>query len=474
MPTPGRYETIRNMDISDSLVDLIGNTPLLRLGRVGAGLSPQIVAKLELLNPGGSVKDRIGIRMIEAAEREGALRPGGTIVEPTSGNTGVGLAIAAALKGYRCIFTMPDKMSQEKILLLRAYGAEVVIAPTAVPPEHPESYYRLADRLTEEIPGAFQPNQYYNEENPRAHYETTGPEIWRQTDGRITHLVIGVGTGGTVTGTGGYLKERNPGIVIVGADPVGSVYTGSDARPYLVEGIGEDFFPPTLDRDIVDRWVTVGDRDSFLTARRVTREEGLLVGGSGGTAVFAALEVAAELTPDDLVVVIIPDSGKSYLSKIYSDAWMAEYGFLERPVRQARIAEVLQEKRRVETGIPDLVVVPEAEKVGRAIDTLQEYGISQLPVAESSSPDEVSEIIGSIHERTLLDKVFRDPGLIDSTVGEIMDEPLPVVRSTAGVEEMFRGLSGGAEALIVADGARPTGVLTRADLLEFLAHQRRV
>ena len=460
------------MDMHDSLIELIGSTPLLRLRKLGAGLVCDLVAKLEMLNPGGSVKDRIGIRMIEAAQRSGHLKPGGTIVEPTSGNTGVGLAIAAAIKGYRCIFTMPDKMSQEKISLLRAYGAEVVITPTAVPPESPESYYRVADRLTEEIPGAFQPNQYFNQENPAAHYATTGPEIWKQSEGRITHFVCGVGTGGTITGTGRYLKERNPDIVIVGADPEGSLYTETEARPYLVEGIGEDFIPETFDPDIVDRWVTVSDRDSFITARRITREEGLLVGGSCGTAVFAALEVAKELGPDDLVVVVLPDSGKSYLSKVYNDAWMLQYGFLDRPGTQAVIGEVLQEKRRAGTPIPDMVAVPAHEKVGRAIDILQEFGISQVPVAKSEKPEDVSEILGSIHERSLLDRVFRDRDAINRDVVEVMDPPLPVVQLGAGVEEMFEGLSRGAEAILVADGSAPAGVLTRADLLEFLAHSR--
>jgi cystathionine beta-synthase len=458
------------MDINDSLLDLIGHTPLLRLEKLGAGLECGLVAKLEMLNPGGSVKDRIGFRMIEEAERSGHLNPGGTIVEPTSGNTGVGLAIAAAIKGYRCIFTMPDKMSQEKIALLRAYGAEVVITPTAVPPESPESYYRVADRMTEEIPGAFQPNQYFNQANPATHYATTGPEIYQQTDGRITHFVCGVGTGGTITGTGRYLKEQDPSIVIVGADPEGSLYTGTNARPYLVEGIGEDFFPETFDRTVVDRWVTVSDRDSFLTARRITREEGLLVGGSCGTAMFAALEVARGLGPDDLVVVVLPDSGRSYLSKVYNDSWMLQYGFLDRPGTQAVIGEVLREKRRTEADIPDMVVVPAHEKVGRAIDTLQEYGISQVPVAKSETPDDLSEILGSIHERSLLDRVFRDRDAINRDVIEVMDPPLPVVQMGAGVEEMFDGLSRGAEAILVADGSVPAGVLSTADLLEFIAH----
>ncbi len=460
------------MTIYENLLDGLGNTPLMRLNRIGKGLSCEFVGKLELLNPGGSVKDRIGIRMIEEAERTGKLRPGGTIVEPTSGNTGVGLAIAAAIKGYRCIFTMPDKMSQEKISILRAYGAEVVITPTAVPLESPESYYRVADRLTEEIPGAFQPNQYHNQSNPEAHYHSTGPELWEQTEGRITHLVVSVGTGGTVTGAGRYLKEQNPDVQIVGADPDGSIFSGGEPHPYLVEGIGKEAWPDTLDRSVVDRWVTVSDRDSFLTARRITREEGILAGGSSGTAVWAALEVARELGPDDFLVVILPDSGKSYLSKIYNEGWMLDHGFVERPGTAARIAEVLAEKKRA-AGVPDLVAVPSNEKVGRAIDILQEYGISQLPVAKAEGPDDIAEIVGSIHERSLLDRVFRDPDAIGGDVVEVMDGPLPVLQATDSVEEMFAGLSRGAEAVVVAEGSKPEGVLSRTDLLEFLAHQAR-
>ena len=458
------------METFDSLLDAIGRTPLLRMGRIGAGLSCEFLGKLEMLNPGGSVKDRIGIRMIEAAEREGHLKPGGTIVEPTSGNTGMGLAIAAALKGYRCIFTMPDKMSQEKISLLRAYGAEVVITPTSVPPDSPESYYRVADRLTEEIPGAFQPNQYHNQNNPESHYLTTGPEIWEQTQGRITHFVVAVGTGGTVTGTGRYLKEQNPDIQVIGADPEGSTFTG-ETHPYLVEGIGKESWPDTLDRTVVDRWVRVSDRDSFLTARRLTREEGLLAGGSVGTAVYAGLEVAKELGPDDVMVVILPDSGRNYLSKLYDDSWMAEHGFIDRPGLTSRIGDVLKEKRRSEPGIPDLVAIVTHEKVGRAINLLQEYGISQLPVARSDKPENVSEIVGSIHERTLLDKVLRDRDALGRDVAEVMDAPLPIAQASDGVEEMFADLARGAEAIVVAEDDRPQGILSRADLLEFLAHQ---
>lgn len=457
-----------------SLLDAIGRTPLLNMNRIGRGLSCTMLGKLEMLNPGGSVKDRIGLTMIEQAERDGHLSPGGTIIEPTSGNTGVGLAMAASLKGYRCIFTMPDKMSQEKVALLRAYGAEVVITPTAVAPESPESYYSVADRLTEEIPGAFQPNQYHNQTNPDSHYATTGPEIWEQTQGRITHFVVSVGTGGTVTGAGRYLKEQNPDVVVVGADPEGSIFTSDEVTPYLVEGIGKDSWPDTLDRAVIDRWVTVSDRDSFVTARRITKEEGLLAGGSCGTAVWAALEVGKELGPDDLMVVILPDSGKNYLSKLYNESWMLEHGFLERPGTSARIGEVLSEKRRAEPDIPDVVAVPANEKVGRAIDTLQEYGISQVPVAKSDKPEDTSDIIGSIRERSLLDRVFRDRDAIERDVAEVMDAPLPTVQSSAGVEDMFADLSRGAEAVVVVDGHTPKGVLTRADLLEFLAHQKRL
>ncbi|HWL64949.1 MAG TPA: cystathionine beta-synthase [Actinomycetota bacterium] len=460
------------MTTFDSLLGGIGNTPLLRLQKLGRGLGCDLLGKLEMMNPGGSVKDRIGLPMIEAAEREGKLKPGGTIVEPTSGNTGVGLAIAAAIKGYRCIFTMPDKMSQEKIALLRAYGAEVVITPTMVPPESPESYYRVADRLTEQIPGAFQPNQYHNDNNPQAHYDTTGPEVWEQTEGRITHFVVSVGTGGTVTGAGRFLKEKNPDIVVVGADPEGSTFTG-EVHPYLVEGIGKESWPDTLDPSVIDRWVRVSDRDSFLTARRITREEGLLVGGSSGTAAWAALEVARELDDSAVVVVILPDSGKSYLSKIYNENWMLEHGFIERPGTSARIGEIIDDKQSHGPAIPDLVAVPTGAKVGGAIDLLQQYGISQMPVAKTDQPHDVSEIVGSIQERSLLDRVFRDRDAVGRDVVEVMDPPLPVVQTSAGVEEMFADLARGAEAVLVAEGGTPIGVLTRADLLEFLSHQAR-
>ncbi|CAN5205977.1 cystathionine beta-synthase [soil metagenome] len=454
------------MQVMDTFLDAVGATPLVRLRKVGRGVRPTILAKLEMLNPGGSVKDRIGLRMIEAAEREGVLKPGGTIVEPTSGNTGHGLAIAAAIKGYKCIFVMPDKMSQEKVALLRAYGAEVVITPTAVAPESPESYYRVADRLTEEIPGAFQPNQYFNDVNPTTHYQTTGPEIWDQTDGRIDVLVAGVGTGGTITGCARYLKEQRPDLMVVGADPEGSLFSGDEPRPYLTEGIGEDFWPETFDPRVVDRYVRVSDRDSFLTARAITRQEGILVGGSAGTAVFAALTVARELPEDTLIVVILPDTGRNYLSKLYSDSWMLQYGFLDRP-EMIRVEEVLLAKHGA---IPPLVAIAANEKVRQAIDRLQQYGISQAPVMRGET-SEVSGVVGSIRERNVLDRLFRDPDALQADVAEVMAAPFPLVEFDDPIEVAFAELQHG-PAVIVAKKGEMLGILTRADLLEFLAHRQ--
>jgi cystathionine beta-synthase len=455
------------VQVLGSILEAVGDTPLVRLHAVARGVRPAILAKLELLNPGGSVKDRIGLRMIEAAEREGMLHAGGTIVEPTSGNTGHGLAIAAAIKGYRCIFVMPDKMSQEKIALLRAYGAEVVITPTAVAPESPESYYRVADRLTEEIPGAFQPNQYFNQENPRAHYETTGPEIWEQTEGRIDVFVCAVGTGGTITGTARYLRERKPDLLVVGADPEGSLYSGDDVHPYLTEGIGEDFWPETFDPSVVDRWVRVSDRDAFRVARAITRQEGILVGGSAGTAVVAALEVARELDEDQTVVVILPDTGRNYLSKLYSDSWLLQYGMLERP-EVVRVEEVLAAKHGE---IPPLVTVSAHEKVRSAVDVLQEFGISQAPVVREAGTLDVAQVVGSIRERALLDRLFRDPEALQSDVAEVMGPPVAMVEHDQPVEVAFEALQLGS-AVLVVKGGQVLGVLSRSDLLEFLAHRR--
>ncbi len=454
------------MEVLDSFLDAVGDTPLVRLNKVARGVPPAVLAKLEMLNPGGSVKDRIGLRMIEAAEVAGVLKPGGTIVEPTSGNTGHGLAIAAAIRGYKCIFVMPDKMSQEKISLLRAYGAEVVITPTAVPPESPESYYRVADRLTEEIPGAFQPNQYFNEENPAAHEATTGPEIWRQTDGTITAFVTGVGTGGTITGAARYLKSQNPDVLVVGADPEGSIFSG-DVHTYLTEGIGEDFWPKTFDPSLVDRYVRVSDRDAFRMARRITREEGILVGGSSGTAVVAALEVARELGPDDVVVVILPDTGRNYLSKLYSDTWLLQYGLTDRP-EIVRVEEVLEAKHGE---LPPVVTVNAHDRVRQAIDALQRYSISQAPVVRETSMD-VAQFVGSIRERELLDRIFRDPDALQAGVAEVMGPPIAMVEFDEPVDLAFEALQQGTAVLVVKAG-QVLGVLTRADLLEFLAHRRR-
>ena len=457
---PDRYPTI---------LGLVGATPIVRLEKLSPPSGAEILAKLEYLNPGGSVKDRIGLAMIEDAEKRGALKPGGTIVEPTSGNTGVGLAIAAALKGYRLVCTMPDKQSQEKRDILRAYGAEVVICPTAVAPEDPASYYKVAERLAKELPGGFMPGQYWNQQNVAAHYRSTGPELWQQTEGKITHFVLGIGTGGTVTGAGRYLKEQSSKIQIVGADPEGSIYTG-DVHPYKTEGIGEDFWPGTFDPKIVDRWVRVPDRDSFLTARRITREEGILAGVSSGTAMFAALEVAKELDDKALVVVLLPDSGKSYLSKLYNDEWMRQNGFLQRFAHLMRVGDVIRDR---EAGTPQLVVVSRGDTVRSAIDTMQRYGISQIPVVENGAAASVRDIVGSVQERTMLDRVFREPALVDATVERVMEAPFPVVQATEDVERLYAELAGGVPALLAVDEDRPVSVITKADLLEFVAHQRR-
>jgi cystathionine beta-synthase len=455
------------MEVAGSLLELVGNTPLVRLDRLGKDLPCPLLAKLELLNPGGSVKDRPALAMIVQAERDGLLKPGGTIVEGTSGNTGVGLAIVAARRRYRCIFVMPDKMAAEKISLLRAYGAQVVVCPSAVPPDHPDSYYSVTARLAKEIPGAYHPDQYHNPENPESHVRTTGPEIWRQTAGRVTHFVAGIGTGGTISGIGRYLKSQNPNVQIIGADPEGSVYSGGSGRPYLVEGIGEDFWPTTYDPEAVDRVIMVADSDSFLTARRVGVEEGVLVGGSAGTAIWAALQLAPELHADDVVVTLIPDSGRGYLSKLYNDEWMADHGFL-RGIGQT-VADVVERKGGA---LPELIHVHPDETAREAIGIMQEYGVSQLPVVQAEPPLAEAEVIGTVHERDLMQRAFGDSSLLDRSVREVMSPPLPSVGSGESVELAVHRLEE-SPAVLVIDHGHPIGVLTRTDALTFLAQAKR-
>ena len=461
------------MRVLDSILDATGDTPLVRLSRITRGVKPTILAKLEMLNPGGSVKDRIGLRMIEAAERDGLLKPGGTIVEPTSGNTGHGLAIAAALRGYRCIFVMPDKMSQEKIALLRAYGAEVVITPTAVEHDSPESYYSVSSRLAEEIPGGFKPDQYSNMANPEAHYASTGPEIWEQTNGEIDAIVMSVGTGGTISGVGRYFKERKPEVQIVGVDPEGSIFTArddSELHPYLVEGIGKDTWPETFDLKVVDEWIRVSDRDSFLTARRLAREEGILAGGSTGSTLWAAIRVAERLPSDATVLAIVPDSGRSYMSKFYDDNWMLEHGFVERQTTLPTVDELLVAKHGGE--VPELVTITAHAKVGEGIDTMQRYGISQLPVVRDGQCESLADVIGSLQDRALLERVFGNPDAVHEDVAAAMQPPLAAVEASGTLDEVFATLTGGMNAVVVARDGKPVGVLTRSDLLDFLAHSR--
>jgi cystathionine beta-synthase len=455
----------------DSMISLVGNTPLVRLNSVTAGLQATVLAKVEYFNPGGSVKDRIALRMIEAAEKSGELKPGGTIVEPTSGNTGVGLAIVAQQRGYKCIFVCPDKVSMDKINVLRAYGAEVVVCPTAVDPSHPDSYYNVSDRLVRETANAWKPDQYSNPNNPASHYDSTGPELWEQTEGKITHFVAGVGTGGTISGTGRYLKDVSEGRVkVVGADPEGSVYSGGSGRPYLVEGVGEDFWPTAYDPTVADGIIEVSDKDSFQMTRRLAREEGLLVGGSCGMAVVAALRVAEGLGPDDVVVVLLPDSGRGYLTKIFSDEWMASHGFLDEGDGQARIGDVLQRK---EGGIPHLVHMHPEETVGQAIEVLREYGVSQMPIVKPGAghPDVMAaEVVGSVVERELLDALFTKRATLDDPLERHMSAPLPQVGSGEPVADLMAVL-GTADAAIVLVEGKPTGVVSRQDLLAFLAEE---
>lgn len=467
------------MRIAQHVSDLIGNTPLVRLNSVVPEGCATVAAKIEYLNPGGSSKDRIAVKMIEAAEEAGLLKPGGTIVEPTSGNTGVGLALVAQRKGYHCVFVCPDKVSEDKRNVLRAYGAEVVVCPTAVPPEHPDSYYNVSDRLVREIEGAWKPDQYSNPNGPASHYETTGPEIWADTDGKITHFVAGVGTGGTITGAGRYLKEVSGGraigeVKIVGADPEGSVYSGGTGRPYLVEGVGEDFWPSAYDPSVVDEVIAVSDADSFEMTRRLAREEGLLVGGSCGMAVVAAIRLAEKVGPDGLVVVLLPDGGRGYLSKVFNDAWMSSYGFLrsrlDGSVSEPTVGDVLRGKSGA---LPDLVHTHPSETVRDAIEILREYGVSQMPVVGAEPPVMAGEVAGSVSERELLSAVFEGRAQLADAVTQHMSPPLPLVGSgeplsTAG--SMLRDT----DAVMVVDEGKPVGVITRHDLLGFVSSGRGV
>jgi cystathionine beta-synthase len=452
----------------ESLVDLVGNTPLVKLRSVTAGIGATVLAKVEYFNPGGSVKDRIALRMIEAAERSGELRPGGTIVEPTSGNTGVGLAIVAQTRGYRCVFVCPDKVGQDKLSVLRAYGAEVVVCPTVVSPDHPDSYYSVSDRLAHEIPGAWKPDQYANPENPASHYHSTGPEIWAQTDGLLTHFVAGIGTGGTITGAGRYLKEVSGGRVrVIGADPEGSVYSGGSGRPYLIEGVGEDIWPATFDPDICDEVIAVTDAESFLMTRRLAREEALLTGGSCGLAVVAALRVAATCGPDDMIVALLPDGGRGYLGKIFNDEWMADYGFLATSSAEPTAADVLASKER---GLPQFVHTHPAETVATAIEILREYEVSQIPVIKEEPPVMVGEVIGSIVERDLLDALIAGRAGPQDPVASLMSPPLPMVGSGEPVSTVVAALEKGGATVVLMDG-KPVGMITRQDMLAFLSDQ---
>ncbi|HLJ99714.1 MAG TPA: cystathionine beta-synthase [Streptosporangiaceae bacterium] len=455
------------MEVYDSLTDAMGNTPLLRLKSVTKGVAStnNVLAKIEYLNPGGSVKDRIALRMIETAEREGRLHEGGVIVEPTSGNTGVGLAIIAQARGYRCLFTCPDKVAADKIAVLRAYGAEVVVCPTSVPPDHPESYYSVARRLARETPNGWQPDQYANPDNPAAHYHWTGPEIWRQTEGQITHFVAGIGTGGTISGTGRYLKGASGGKVkVIGADPEGSVYSGGTGRPYLVEGVGEDIWPATYDPEVCDEVIAVSDAESFGMTRRLAREEALLTGGSCGLAVVAALRVAAE-NPGATIVVLLPDGGRGYLSKIFNDEWMSDYGFLSSETSEPLVSDVLASRDR---SLPELVHVHPDESVSAAIALLREYDVSQLPVVKEEPPLMAAEVVGSVVERDLLDALVAGRARPGDQVGGHMSAPLPTVGSGEPVSRAVMALEKAGAAVVHVDG-KPSGLLTRQDVLTFLA-----
>jgi cystathionine beta-synthase len=461
---------MRNRTPYENVLALIGWTPMIRLGRVTGGIRTPVFAKAEFFNPGGSVKDRIGMPIIERAESEGRLKPGGTIVEGTSGNTGIGLAIAAAFKGYRCIFTMPDKMSQEKVRLLKAFGAEVIITPTAVPPDHPDNYVMMAKRIAKETPNAILADQFYNDANPQAHYETTGPEIWEQTEGRVTHFVFGAGTGGTLTGVGRYLKERNPSIEVVAGDPVGSILaemwrtkggTKPEGVPYKVEGIGQDKIPGTLDMGLIDDFMTVSDKEAFAMARRLTREEGLFVGGSSGLVTHVALHVARRIDdPDACIVVMLPDTGERYLSKLYNDEWMRENQLLD--ADRTTLAYVLEAKARAEQGTPQIVSVPPGATVRQALRLMSQHDVSQLPVMDGAN------CVGSVSDWSLSAKSLDNTKVLDATVSEVMDPPFPTVDMTQPVDNVAKLLSKSNPAVLVRSNGGLKGIVTRSDMLNYL------
>jgi cystathionine beta-synthase len=451
----------------ESILEVIGHTPMVRLNRVGKGVKPILLAKLEYLNPGGSVKDRIGMKMLEAAEKEGRIKPGGTIIEGTSGNTGMGLALAAAIKGYQCIFTMPDKMSQEKIDALRALGAEVIVTPTQVDHHDPRSYHSVAARLSHEIPNSVFPNQYQNPANSDAHYETTGPEIWEQTEGRITHAVIGVGTGGTITGVSRFLKEKNPAIRIIGVDPQGSIFaemfrTGKkpQVQPYKVEGIGQDEMPGNVDFSVIDEIHAVSDKDAFTRTRLLARTEGIFAGGSSGAVLHVALKVAESLSQKDMIVMIIPDSGTRYLSKIYNDNWMKENQFLE-PAVHVRAGQVVRDKVRRK----EMVSIPLGITVEEAVNLMREHDISQVPVVESG------ESVGSISEARILDILVSNPAARLKPVVEYMEKPFPVVADEASLTEVAQCMDRDTSAVLVKQQAGGFDIITKSDLIFFLTRK---
>ena len=448
----------QDLDIADSVLDLIGKTPMVKLPRIGKDTACPIVAKLETTNPGGSSKDRPAVTMIDEAEEAGLLLPGGTIIEPTSGNTGVGLAIVAAQRGYKCIFVMTDKVSSEKVALLEAYGAEVVVCPVAVAPEDPRSYYSTAERLVTEIPNAYRPNQYHNQANPKAHYLTTGPEIWEQTQGKITHFVAGAGTGGTITGVGRFLKEQNPDVQIIAADPTNSVYSGGSGRPYLVEGVGEDFWPDTYDPAIVDSTIAVTDAESFAMAHRVTVEEGILIGGSGGTAVAAALQIGENLTAQDLVVVLIPDSGRGYLSKVFDKSWMANMGFSRQ--EGPTIADLLDQRTKDQS---ELAYVSPESNLEEAISIMQERGLPGIPVANGEMPLAIAEVMGSVFQDSLLEESSKTDQPSTRKVQDVMGPNMPTVGVGESLTVAATKLEN-SQVLLVLDDGQPRSLLTRSDL----------